>query len=63
MKKIIEFLVESYAEFKKVNWPTRDDVVVQTFVVIVSVVIVAIILFFMDLGVFNLISKIIRLGR
>ena len=63
MKKIINFLKESYGELKKVNWPTRDEVVSQTIVVVVSLAIVAITLAIIDFGAFKLIEKIITLGR
>lgn len=63
MKKIISFFMESYAELKKVAWPSRDDVVAQTFVVVISLLIVSIILFFMDFLSFNFIDKIIKLGK
>jgi len=63
MKKIINFFIESYGELKKVNWPSRDDVVAQTVVVVVSLIIVAGALAVMDLGAFKLIEKIITLGK
>jgi preprotein translocase subunit SecE len=48
MKKIVQFIKESYAELKKVIWPGRDDVVSSVKVVIVSTVIVAAILGLID---------------
>jgi len=63
MKKIINFFMESYAELKKVAWPSKDDVIAQTFVVVISLLIVSIILFFMDFLSFNFIDKIIKLGK
>jgi len=44
MKKIIQFFKDSYAELRKVVWPSRDEVASSTKVVIVSVIIFAIIL-------------------
>ena len=49
MKKIVQFVKESYAELRKVIWPSREDVVSSVKVVIVSTVIVAAILGFIDL--------------
>ena len=63
MKKIIEFLRESYGELKKVNWPTQDDVIAQTVIVVVSLVIISALLAVIDLGSFKLIEKIITLGK
>ncbi len=63
MKKIFSFFIESYGELKKVNWPSRDDVVAQTVVVLVSLVVVSLALFGIDLFFFHLIEKIITLGK
>ena len=49
MKKIVQFVKESYAELRKVIWPSREDVVSSVKVVIVSTIIVAAILGFVDL--------------
>jgi preprotein translocase subunit SecE len=48
MKKVIQFIKESYAELKKVVWPGRDDVISSVKVVIVSTVIVAAVLGLID---------------
>jgi preprotein translocase subunit SecE len=49
MGKIVQFFKESYAELRKVVWPGRDDVVSSVAVVIISTVIVAAILGFVDM--------------
>ena len=41
MKKIVQFVKESYAELRKVIWPSREDVVSSVKVVIISTIIVA----------------------
>jgi len=55
MKKVIQFIKESYAELKKVVWPGRDDVISSVKVVLVSTVIIAAILglidFLLNLGI------------
>ncbi|MGL4982580.1 MAG: preprotein translocase subunit SecE [Treponemataceae bacterium] len=48
MSKISQFFKETVAELRKVVWPTRDDVVSSVVVVLISSVIVAIILGFID---------------
>jgi preprotein translocase subunit SecE len=48
MKKVIQFIKESYAELKKVIWPGRDDVISSVKVVIVSTIIIGAILGFID---------------
>ena len=48
MKKIVQFVKESYAELRKVIWPSREDVVSSVKVVIISTVIIAAILGLVD---------------
>jgi preprotein translocase subunit SecE len=48
MKKVIQFFKESYAELRKVVWPGRDDVISSVKVVLISTVIIATILGFID---------------
>jgi len=48
MKKIIQFFKDSYAELKRVVWPSRENVAASTRVVIVSVLIFAVVLGFVD---------------
>jgi preprotein translocase subunit SecE len=49
MKKVIRFVEESIAELRKVLWPSRDEVVASTKVVIVSMVIISALLGLIDL--------------
>ena len=48
MKKIVRFFRESYAELKKVVWPSREEVSSSTKVVIISTLIFALVLGFVD---------------
>ena len=48
MKRIIAFFKDSYAELKKVVWPSRDEVASSTKVVLVSVAIFATVLGVVD---------------
>ena len=48
MKRIFQFFAESYAELKKVVWPSREEVGTSTKVVIVSTFIFAIVLGVVD---------------
>ena len=49
MGKIVQFIKESYAELRKVVWPSRDDVVSSVKVVIISTVIIAAVLGLVDI--------------
>jgi preprotein translocase subunit SecE len=49
MKKIIQFVKESYAELRKVMWPCKEDVISSVKVVIISTIIIAAALGLIDL--------------
>jgi len=53
MKKIIRFFKESFAELKKVTWPSREEVASSTKVVLVSVVLIALVLGLLDFLIFT----------
>jgi len=48
MKKLIQFVKESYAELRKVIWPSREDAISSVKVVIISTVIIAAVLGLLD---------------
>jgi preprotein translocase subunit SecE len=48
MGKIVQFIKESYAELRKVIWPSREAVVSSVKVVIVSTLIIAAVLGVVD---------------
>lgn len=48
MNKIVQFIKDSYAELGKVVWPSRDDVIASTKVVVFSTVVMALVLGFID---------------
>jgi len=58
MKKIVLFFKESFAELKKVTWPSRDEVVSSTKVVLLSTLIVAGILGALDIILVQLVTII-----
>jgi len=56
MRRIILFFQESFAELKKVTWPSRDEATASTKVVLVSVIIIAAILGLVDFVLFKLVD-------
>ncbi len=48
MKKLIQFIKESYAELRKVVWPGKDNVISSVKVVLISTVIFAVVLGVVD---------------
>jgi len=58
MRRIILFFQESFAELKKVTWPSRDEATASTKVVLVSVIIIAAILGLVDFVLFKLVDWI-----
>ncbi len=58
MNKIVGFFQESYAELKKVTWPSREDVSASTRIVIISTALIAMALGLVDLIIFQAIELI-----
>jgi preprotein translocase subunit SecE len=48
MGKLVQFIKESYAELRKVVWPSRDDVIGSVKVVIISTIVFAVVLGLVD---------------
>lgn len=58
--KIKAFFIGSYAEFKKVIWPGRKQVISHTLIVLISMFVAMAITAVIDLGFFTLLGKIIE---
>jgi preprotein translocase subunit SecE len=58
MKKIVQFFQESFAELKKVTWPSWEEVSASTKVVLVSTVLIALFLGLVDYILFRAIELI-----
>jgi preprotein translocase subunit SecE len=56
MKKIVSFFQESFAELKKVTWPSRDETISSTKVVLVSTLIIAAMLGLVDFALFKIVD-------
>ncbi|NCN04714.1 MAG: preprotein translocase subunit SecE [Spirochaetales bacterium] len=56
MKRLIQYFKDSYAEMKKIMWPTRDEVSSSTVVVLVSVVFFGVMLGVIDFLLANAIE-------
>jgi preprotein translocase subunit SecE len=54
MKKIVQFFKDSYSELRKVVWPSREDVIASTKVVLISTLVMA--------GVLGLFDYLIDIG-
>lgn len=56
------FLKEVKQEYKNVNWPTKDQVISSTGVVLFFVFVVSIFLGFIDYGILKLINLLLGIG-
>ncbi|MBT4289931.1 MAG: preprotein translocase subunit SecE [Deltaproteobacteria bacterium] len=54
IQKIRKFIADVRAEFRKVTWPTRDQTIKQTGVVLVLVALTSVFLGVVDLGLSEL---------
>jgi preprotein translocase subunit SecE len=59
-KKVQRFLHDIRIELKKVNWPTRREMLVFTSIVIIVILAVGIFFWFLDTGFTALLKLIIR---
>lgn len=50
-KKAVNFLKESWEELKKVTWPTKDESINTSIIVIGFIIVTALFLSFVDYGV------------
>jgi preprotein translocase subunit SecE len=48
MNKVVQFFKDSYGELRKVVWPSRENVIASTKVVVVSTLMVAVFLGLVD---------------
>ncbi len=62
MKKIIQFFRDCYGEMRKVVWPSRQDVISSTKVVIISTIIISLILSFFDFVIYDGFRLLFRIG-
>ena len=58
MGRILQFFRESYAELRKVAWPSREEVASSTKVVLVSVSLIALALGLIDFLLFQAIDLV-----
>jgi preprotein translocase subunit SecE len=58
--KITNFLREVKIELGKVTWPTRNELIASTIVVLVSVIILTIFIAVCDFGLLRIINLILR---
>jgi preprotein translocase subunit SecE len=62
-RRFRQFLHEVRVEMRQVTWPTRDDVRGTTLVVILTVFFFGFFLFVVDLGVSQMVEKILKAFR
>ena len=58
--RIREFVQEVLAEFRKVTWPSRDELINSTSIVIVVTVVLAFFLGVVDIGLTKMVERILR---
>lgn len=58
-KKILQFLIDTKAEFAKVSWPSREELIQSTIVVIVVSLVVTAFIALVDQGLTRLITVIL----
>ena len=59
MQAIVQYFKDSWSELKKVKWPTRNEVVNHTIMVVAVSLAVAAFLGILDLGLNELLERVI----
>jgi len=54
--RLVKYIVDSYQELKKVTWPTKKQLVNDTFIVIVSATVATVLLILIDLGLTDILQ-------
>jgi len=62
VKKIIQFFKDCFGELRKVVWPSKEDVISSTKVVIISTVLIALFLGAVDWILFQGVKLLFRIG-
>ncbi|MCD6098927.1 preprotein translocase subunit SecE [bacterium] len=60
MQKVISFLREVNTEFKKVSWPSREELVGLTSAVIVAAILLSVYTGLVDFLLFSIVKAVIR---
>ena len=60
LRRAQEFMQEVLAEFRKVTWPSRQDLINSTVVVIVVTVVIAFFLGGVDIALARIVERILR---
>ena len=60
LKRVQQFIREVLAEFRRVSWPSRADVMSSTVVVVVVVFVLAFFLGAVDVGLSRIVETILR---
>lgn len=58
---IITYLLQSKDEFKKIIWPTRNEAIKLTLIVLVASILIGAILTVMDLGLAKIVDKLLTI--
>jgi preprotein translocase subunit SecE len=60
LKRIVDYLKNVYLELRKVTWPTRNELVSSTVVVIIVSVFVAVVIFILDTVFTSILGLVLR---
>ena len=59
IEKIKKYFVGSYEELKKVVWPSRQEIISHSIIVIISMAVAMAIISVIDFGLFNLVQYLL----
>jgi preprotein translocase subunit SecE len=59
LDKVVQFFREVKVELRKISWPTRNETIASTSIVIIIVLIIGLFLGFVDIGLSRIIKSIL----
>ena len=58
-KTVVDFLIETEGELRKVTWPSRDSVIGSSLVVVVTVIIMGVLIYLSDIVISTLLHDVV----
>lgn len=60
LSRVINYFTSSFEELKKVVWPSRQEVISHTIIVVLAIAISMAIIVLLDLGLFDIVERLIH---
>lgn len=62
-RKIFKFYEQVIQEVRKVNWPSKKELISSTSVVLVAVLVSSLVFLFLDYGIHSIVQILLNIGK